>query len=204
MDGNEHAPTKKELLERLLGKGMVMVHLDARQNGVDVPSRFDDDADLRLNLSYRFSAGDLFVGDEEVQATLSFSGQPFLCRLPMGAIFAMVSHVTGETFFFPGDAPPEALAALAAVVRETEEEAGETSEGEPPSEDETSRRPGRPRLTALPGGQDAGEAADEAPPASEGSEDPPEAEAADATEDAPPSTDESGDPRLPPYLRVVK
>ncbi len=51
---------------------------------------------FRLNLSYRFPNRDLSVGDEMIGCTLSFSGQPYYCELPVDAIFAVTSHVTGE------------------------------------------------------------------------------------------------------------
>jgi stringent starvation protein B len=95
------APSKREALERLLGQGMVMVHLDGRRPGVRVPPSLRGDAQLRLNLSYRFASRDLSVGDEVVGCTLSFSGQPYYCELPVDAIFAVTSHVTGEALVWP-------------------------------------------------------------------------------------------------------
>lgn len=179
------APSKRSLLERLLDEGMVMVHLDARRDGVDVPGEFRTEADLRLNLSYRFAHGDLAVGDDEVSATLNFSGGPYRCEVPLPAIFAVVSHVTGEGFFFPGDAPPEALAALAAMVtREEGDEGGDLELPLPgldrrPEIDDDENLPaaaGRPVLHAIDGG---------------GENDETEGEEAEGT-------------RRPPHLRVVK
>jgi stringent starvation protein B len=94
-------PSKREVLERLLGEGMVMVHLDARRPGVRVPPALRGEAQLRLNLSYRFASRDLTVGEELVGCTLSFSGQPYYCELPVDAIFAVTSHVTGEALVWP-------------------------------------------------------------------------------------------------------
>jgi len=181
MDMDTQAPSKKSLLERLLDQGMVMVHLDARRDGVDVPGQFRAEADLRLNLSYRFSHGDLALGEDEVSATLNFDHGPYRCEVPLPAIFAVVSHVTGEGFFFPGDAPPEALAALAAMV--TQEEDGEI-ELPPPGEarpevDDDEDLPApleRPVLRAIDGGGENDEAED----------------------------DDEARPRRPPHLRVVK
>jgi len=90
------SPGKREALERLLGQGMVMVHLDARRPGVRVPPALRRDAKLCLNLSYRFASHDLSVTDERIGCTLSFSGQPYYCELPLDAIFAARSHVSGE------------------------------------------------------------------------------------------------------------
>ena len=79
------APSKRSVLEKLLDQGMVMVHLDARRPGVRVPPAYKADGQLRLNLSYRFQSRDLALNDELVRCTLSFSGQPFYCELPLEA-----------------------------------------------------------------------------------------------------------------------
>lgn len=160
----EGAPTKHELLQRLLDKGMVMVHIDARHEGVDVPDLYRKDGDLRLNLSYRFQAGDLRVSDDHVSATLSFSGRPYTCQLPLPSIFAIVSHITGETFFFPGDAPSEALTELADMVRRGQEEdaaEGETGADSEPVGVTSLEPPRRPALHAIEGGSGQNEGEDE-------------------------------------------
>jgi stringent starvation protein B len=149
--------TKKELLERMLERGMAMIHLDARRDDVDVPAQYRTDPQLRLNLSYRFQGGDLHVDGEHVRATLSFSGIPYTCMVPLDAIFAMVSHITGESFFFPTDAPPEALAVLAAIVGPMEGEPGEEKRptGVPGSATSSASQRlagGRPMLRAIDGG----------------------------------------------------
>lgn len=152
-DRNRIPATKKELLVRLLDRGKVMIHLDARQEGVDVPEQYTDDADLRLNISYRFQYGDLAVSDSEVRTTLSFSGRAHTCRIPLDAVFAMFSHVSGESFFFPTDAPPEALAGFAALMAPLAEEEREASSGPRPGEETgPGAQSARPRLRAIDGG----------------------------------------------------
>ncbi len=91
---------------------MVLVHLDARRTGVDVPAKYAVDAELRLNLSYRFASRDLTIGDADVTCTLSFGGFPFRCVLPYSAIYAVTSHVTGEALVWPEDLPAELVAGL--------------------------------------------------------------------------------------------
>ncbi len=86
---------KRQIIERLLGQGMVLVHLDARVPGTRVPEKLGSDPQLRLNLSYRFSSRDLEVGEEWISCTLSFSGMPFRCVLPLRSVYAATSHVTG-------------------------------------------------------------------------------------------------------------
>jgi stringent starvation protein B len=100
--------SKREILERLLDRGMVMVTLDARRPGVDVPSRFQEEPQLRLNLSHRFGQP-MDVNDWGVHATLTFSGVPHACKLPWSAIYQMISHVTAEQYPFPEDVPEEVV-----------------------------------------------------------------------------------------------
>jgi len=98
--------SKKTVLAELLEQGMVLVTLDARCEGVEVPKHLSDDAQLRLNLSYRFGLP-MKLDDEGVNATLTFAGTPYACRLPWGAIYLFVSHVTGRPILFPADVPSE-------------------------------------------------------------------------------------------------
>lgn len=108
---------KRKVLERLLESGMVMVTLDARRPGVDVPSRFQDDPQLRLNLSYRFGQP-MEVSDWGVRASLTFSGVPHGCKLPWSAIYQIVSHVTSEQYISPEDVPEEFVRAAVDARRE--------------------------------------------------------------------------------------
>ena len=138
------APSKRASLEKLLDQGMVMVHVDARRSGVRVPVAFRGDPQLRLNLSYRFASRDLAVTDDYVRCTLSFQGVPFYCELPLEAVFALTSHVTGEALVWPEalaatlePLPQQAQAAsmtLTAVPRESdaEERVAERTKSKPP------------------------------------------------------------------------
>jgi stringent starvation protein B len=100
--------TKKNVLEQLLDQGMVLVALDARVDGVEVPSHLGRDAQLRLNLSYRFGLP-MTVDEWGILATLTFAGVPFNCRFPWRSVFLLVSHVSGQPYLFPDDIPPELL-----------------------------------------------------------------------------------------------
>jgi stringent starvation protein B len=113
--------TKQAVLERLLELGMVMVTIDARREGVEVPPHLTDDAQLRLNLSFRFGLP-MEVGDWGVEARLTFGGVPFNCRLPWDALYIVFSHVTGQPFVFPQDVPPEVLSDVAPMTFDDDEE----------------------------------------------------------------------------------
>ncbi len=98
--------SKQLVLAELLEQGMVLVTLDARVVGVDVPAHLADDPQLRLNLSYRFGLP-MTLDESGVDATLTFGGQPHKCRIPWESIYLMVSHVTGRPILFPADVPSE-------------------------------------------------------------------------------------------------
>jgi stringent starvation protein B len=102
------SPEKRQTLLAFLSRGVAMVHLDARQPGVLVPEQFKSDAHLRLNLSYRYGLPEFEVGDEQIVATLSFSGRPFHCVLPWDAVFAVTSSGTAEGQVWPEDLPTDA------------------------------------------------------------------------------------------------
>lgn len=79
---------KRSQLEQLLGRGVVLVQLDARQPGVQVPKELRGRARLGLNLSYQFPPYDLEVTRWGFSQTLSFGGKPCLCRVPWSAVYA--------------------------------------------------------------------------------------------------------------------
>lgn len=126
--------SKQELLEALLDRGMVMVTLDARRPGVDVPAQFQNDPRLRLNLSYRFGLP-LEVNPWGVRATLTFGGVPHVCKVPWNALYQLFSHATKDQYLFPADVPTD-------LVEAEEHEAPAPA---PPSPK------GRPRLSVVPG-----------------------------------------------------
>ena len=142
MDGDVPS-TPRQLLENLLGQGMVMVTIDARSDGAVVPRQFERDPQLRLNLSYRFGLP-INVDEWGVRARLTFSGVPFDCELPWPSIYMIVSHVTGQPFLFPEHVPQE-LMQLATQMRNDAAPAPE--------------QPKKPKLTVV--ASDDGEDTDE-------------------------------------------
>jgi hypothetical protein len=103
---------KKRLLLLLLDAGAVMIHLDARHPEVRVPERFRTDPELRLNLDYAFRLPDFHVGESGIVASLSFSGQRFLCTVPFAAIWGITRTKDNQTTLFPSSIPPEVLTSL--------------------------------------------------------------------------------------------
>jgi stringent starvation protein B len=106
-------PGKKQTLLQFLQRGVTMVHLDARREGVVVPPQYANEAHLRLNLSYRYKIPDFEIDDRRIQATLSFAGKPFQCLLPWDSIFGITSH-GGDGQVWPEDLPGEVIKTLGA------------------------------------------------------------------------------------------
>jgi stringent starvation protein B len=143
--------SKSELLESLLDRGMVMVTVDARRPGVDVPAHFADDPRLRLNLSYRFQLP-VEMNDWGIRATLTFGGVPHDCKLPWNSVYQVYSHATKDQFLFPADVPEDLVQATLAH--------GEAPAAPPPTPK------GRPRFAVVEGaaeGAPAASASDGAP-----------------------------------------
>jgi stringent starvation protein B len=103
----ERDEEKKSRLIVALEKGMVMLHIDARRQGVSVPVNLKNEPHVRLNVSYRFDPPDLAVNDWGIRATLTFPDGRFQVAIPWSALFAMTSHVTKDFWFYPEDMPPE-------------------------------------------------------------------------------------------------
>jgi stringent starvation protein B len=102
-------PGKKQVLLAFLDRGVAMLHLDARRPGVQVPQQHAQDAHLRLNLSYRYGIPDFDVGDQRVQATLSFGGRPFRCIIPWTAVFGITCSATRDGQVWPEDIPADVV-----------------------------------------------------------------------------------------------
>src|SRR5277367_4900492 len=54
-DDDASAPDKRRTVEQLLGRGPVLVHIDARRPEVNVPPRFREDASLVLRFGFSLS-----------------------------------------------------------------------------------------------------------------------------------------------------
>jgi len=109
------SPSKKEVLLALLEKTSVLVHLDARRDGVCVPAHLKTNPQLLLQIGLNLPVPirDLEVSDDGVSCTLSFNRTPFPCVLPYPAIFAMVSEDGGHAMVWAEDVPVEVARAAA-------------------------------------------------------------------------------------------
>jgi stringent starvation protein B len=101
-------PPKRSVMETLLEAGAVLVHVDSRREGVQVPVEHAGQAKLVLRFGHALTPPipDLAVDDDGVRGTLTFRGRPFLCQLPWGAIYALVGD-DGRGLIWPEDVPAE-------------------------------------------------------------------------------------------------
>lgn len=111
-------PDKREVVERLLGRGMVFLHLDPRQEGVEVPAWLKDQIQivLQIGLDMPIPIPDLHLEEQGIFATLSFNRSPFGCIVPWRAIFAVVGD-DGRGMVWPEDMPVEIAAEVEREVR---------------------------------------------------------------------------------------
>ncbi len=101
-------PKKREVVVKLLEDGPVLVHLDARRGGVDVPDQHKSEPKLVLRLGHGLTPPipDLDIDDTGIHATLTFRGKPFPCRIPWAAVYAVVAE-DGRGLVWPEHVPPE-------------------------------------------------------------------------------------------------
>lgn len=131
-DHEAPARDKPAVFQKMLEQGIAALHLDARHMGVAVPSELRGRSWLVLNYSYRFNIDDFTFDDDLVQASLSFSGIRFACRVPWEAVFAISDANSEVVRVWERDAPLELRAVLMPDSRDTEgQDAGEIA---PPTE----------------------------------------------------------------------
>lgn len=104
-------PDKRTVIDDLLAKGPVLVHLDARRSDVAVPERFRNEPKLVLRFGYGLTPPipDLTVNEHGMSATLTFGGAPFRCVLPWAAIYAAVADGEQRGMVWPDDIPEDLL-----------------------------------------------------------------------------------------------
>lgn len=135
---------KRARLLEMLDAGKVMVYVDPRRPGVDLPAQFKGQVAVPLNLSHRFALETFDIGPLAVRASLSFGGERHLCVLPYRAIFGFYGHADEERVVFTDDLPSEVIIAEPAAPSEAASGAGPapTEEAPEPSTPPAARRPG--------------------------------------------------------------
>lgn len=101
---------KKETFEQFVSGEYVLVTLDGRSEGAEVPEHCRENARLSLKVSNYFQ-GAMRWDAMGITAALRFSGTYYDCRLPWHAIWLMQS-ASNEHKIWTEDIPPDIIAEL--------------------------------------------------------------------------------------------
>lgn len=121
----EERPSKRDAFLAFFGEGWVSIHLDARREGVEVPSEFADNRHLVLQYGQNMPIPipDLSVNDKGVSATLSFSRTPYRTFVPWSAVY-IVACTDGRGILYYEDVPED----VSLVARPVDSKTGEPLE----------------------------------------------------------------------------
>ncbi len=103
--------SKQKVFDEWMEGDHVLVQLDARHEGVSVPSHLADNAALTLKLSYRFQ-GSTTADEKGIVSYLRFAGDYSECVIPWDAIWGMTS-AEKQTEVWTEDVPKEVLLQIA-------------------------------------------------------------------------------------------
>lgn len=100
---------KREAIETELAHGPVFLYIDARRDGVALPSHLVGQFAVPVRIGYglRPPIVDLTLDDAGISGTLSFGGRPHACVFPWSAIFAMRIGDAGQVAAWIADVPAE-------------------------------------------------------------------------------------------------
>jgi hypothetical protein len=105
--GKKLAP-KDDVARGLLLRGSLFVHLDPREDGVELPEvlRNEPHLMLQLGLDLPVPIPDLRVDARGISGTLSFARAPFRCVIPWHAVYAICGE-DGRGMVWPDSMPLE-------------------------------------------------------------------------------------------------
>jgi stringent starvation protein B len=106
--------TKKSLFDAWIQDDHILVHLDARKEGVSVPSHLKDQHSLTLKLSMLFQ-GETRTDQENITSYLKFNNEYFECILPWSAVWGMTSD-QGVQKIWEQDMPKEVFHQAARIM----------------------------------------------------------------------------------------
>ncbi len=102
---------KQRRFAELMEHDHVLLHLDARHKGVEVPPNLRENATLVLKLSYAFQ-GEISFDEQAISAYLKFQGDYFHCVIPWTSIWGLTGS-EGTQLIWPEDLPSELIMELA-------------------------------------------------------------------------------------------
>lgn len=100
-----HNMEKQQVFEKWMKLDHVLIHLDSRMPGVDLPQHLQNNPSVVLKLSYLFQ-GTTEHDEKAITAYLKFHGNYYRCVVPWEAVWGMVNS-TNENIVWPEDLPPE-------------------------------------------------------------------------------------------------
>jgi len=110
MTDKEEKEEKHKTIERLLEEDYVLLHIDPKNHGVQIPPYLKSDPSVTLKLSRAFR-GDLTVSRELVSAELLFSGEYFTCEVPIEAVWGLTG-ASGKNLVWFDCAPSDVLSSM--------------------------------------------------------------------------------------------
>jgi hypothetical protein len=132
----ESQENQRTVIERLLEAEQVLVHINPRFSGTDLPAHLAENRSVTLRLS-RFFRGALFTDADGISAELLFGSSYFTCVLPWGAIWG-ASSMEGDEYIW-SDAAPEQILEL--YLAEKARSSSKPAMTPPPPPATPSRRP---------------------------------------------------------------
>lgn len=107
---------KQQTFEEWMKMDHVLIHLDSRRPGVDLPQHLQNNPAVVLKLSYLFQ-GTTEHDEKTITAYLKFHGNYHRCVVPWEAVWGMVNS-SNENVVWPEDLPPELRGPLAGQIDE--------------------------------------------------------------------------------------
>lgn len=101
------AQEKQSLINKCLDDDHVLIHLDSRSTGVELPSPLLAQPMVTLKLSKLFKGG-VEVQADKIIADLLFDHGYALCSIPLAAVWGVTS-AAGKNFVWPQSTPVEVL-----------------------------------------------------------------------------------------------
>lgn len=95
-------PNKQKLLDKLLYGQYAMIYVTTSHSDLVIPQHLATQPSVPLKVS-RFFRGPISLDDWGVTTELSFKGEPFTCKIPWAAIWAIASE-DGALTAWPEDA----------------------------------------------------------------------------------------------------
>jgi hypothetical protein len=107
-------PDKQEVMIHLMEDAWVLVHLDPRKKGVELPPHLQKDKRLILQYGYNMPMPiyDLVVDERGISATLSFQRVAHATFVPWSAVFGMTDG-DKRVYVWEADIPPDLIAEAA-------------------------------------------------------------------------------------------